>query len=173
MAAERFVPHTAPMTEIPPRDAIVYRPVASGDVPFLRYLYGTTREEELRQLPWSEEQKAEFLDMQFQAQKSHYEDYYPDCAFLVIELQGQAIGRLYIDRQADAIEIIDIALLPQYRGRGIGQALLGEILAEGKASSRKVTIYVEHFNPARHLYDRLGFQHVDTNGVYHLMEWRA
>ncbi len=36
----------------------------------------------------------------------------------------------------------------------------------------RLSIHVEHDNPARRLYDRLGFQHVDTNGVYHLMEWR-
>jgi ribosomal protein S18 acetylase RimI-like enzyme len=156
---------------LPPRDAIVYRPAVPDDVPFLRYLYGTTREEEIRPLPWSPQQKAEFLDQQFRAQKLHYEDYYPDCAFLVIELLEKAIGRLYVDRRSGTIEIIDIALLPEYRGRGIGRLLIEEILAEGKETSRKVTIYVENFNPARHLYDRLGFRHVDTNGVYHLMEW--
>ena len=46
-------------------------------------------------------------------------------------------------------------------------------MREAEASGKPVKIYVEHFNPARHLYDRLGFQHVDTNGVYHLMRWKA
>jgi ribosomal protein S18 acetylase RimI-like enzyme len=155
------------------RTSITYRPCRADDLPFLRHLYGTTREDELRVMPWSAEQKTAFLDMQFTAQKAHYDNYYPDCQFLVIELEGTAIGRLYIDRQEDDISIIDIALVPAWRGRGIGRMLLEEILAEGAATGRKVTIYVEHFNPARHLYDRLGFRHVDTNGVYHLMEWRS
>jgi len=111
--------------------------------------------------------------MQFTAQKQHYEEFYPNCKFLVIELAGERIGRLYIDRGDEDIEIVDIALLPQVRGRGIGRMLLEEILAEGRATSKAVTISVEPFNPARHLYNRLGFRHVDTNGVYHLLEWRA
>jgi len=156
---------------IPSRDAVTYRPARPEDVPFLRYLYGTTREPELRVLPWNDEQKGQFLDQQFGAQKSHYEEYYPQCEFLVIETDGKAIGRLYVDRQPEEIEIVDIALLPEYRGGGLGRILLEEILAEGRETKRSVRIYVENFNPARHLYDRLGFRHVDTNGVYHVMEW--
>ena len=122
-------------------------------------------------MPWTDEQKAAFLDMQFTAQKTHYEQYYPDCAFMVIEMDQVAIGRLYIDRADDDIRITDIALLPEFRGRGIGLMLMEEILAEGQATGKRVTIHVEHDNPARRLYDRLGFHQVDTNGVYHLMEW--
>jgi len=83
------------------------------------------------------------------------------------------VGRLAVARWQDEIRMVDIALLPQFRRRGIGRMLLEEIPEEGRATSKTVTIYVEHFNPARHLYDRLGFRHVDTNGVYHLMEWCA
>ena len=127
----------------------------------------------MRLVQWTEAEKAAFLDQQFAAQKAHYEQTYTDCQFLTIELDGERIGRLYVDRGVpDDIEIVDIALLPEHRGRGIGRMLLEEILAEGRATGKSVTIYVEHFNPARGLYDRLGFRHVDTNGVYHLMEWR-
>jgi ribosomal protein S18 acetylase RimI-like enzyme len=158
----------------PPRDAIRYRAATPDDVPFFRDLYATTRADELRVLPWTPEQKAAFVDQQFFAQKSHYATYYPDCEFLAIEIEGERAGRLYIDRSSkDNIEIVDIALWPTYRGRGIGRMLLEEILAEAQATGKTVGIYVEHFNPARRLYDRLGFCHVDTNGVYHLMEWRA
>lgn len=157
----------------PPREAIRYRPATAEDISFLRHVYGTTREEEMLRVPWTEKEKADFLDMQFAAQKQHYETYYPLCEFLVIEMEQQRIGRLYIDRGETDIEIVDIALLPDLRGRGIGRMLLEEILEEGRATGKKVGIYVEHYNPARHLYDRLGFRHVDTNGVYHKMEWSA
>ena len=158
---------------LPPRSSITFRPYLESDVPFLRHLYGTTREEEMRLVPWTPEQKTAFLDMQFAAQKAHYEEFYPACEFLVIELDGTPIGRLYIDRRDDEIRLTDIALLPEYRRRGIGQLLLEEILDEGRATNKTVTIHVEHDNPARHLYDRLGFRHLDTNGIYHFMEWRA
>jgi len=162
-----------PTTVRPPRDLLRYRAATTEDVSFLRALYGTTREEELRQMAWDDEAKARFLDHQFLAQSKHYESFYPDAEFLVIELEGERIGRLYVDRGPQTIEVIDIALMPEHRRCGIGTMLLAEILAEGQSSGKSVTIYVEHFNPARHLYDRLGFRHVDTNGVYHLMEWSA
>ena len=157
---------------IPSREAIHFRPCTPDDAPFLTYLYASTRVEELSVLAWSNEQKAQFLANQFQAQKIHYDTYYPDADFLVIESEGKPLGRLYIDRTDDMIEIVDIALLPEYRAHGLGRVLLQEILDEGQATGKKVMIYVEHNNPARHLYDRLGFQHVDTNGVYHQMEWK-
>ena len=156
----------------PTRDTIGLRPCADADAPFLRHLYGTTREEELRVVPWPEEEKRRFLDMQFVAQKTHYEAHFPTCTFLVIELAGRPIGRLYVDRGEEDIHIVDIAIVPEFRGRGVGRMLLGDILDEATASGRCVTIHVEHNNPARHLYDRLGFRHVDTSGVYDLMEWR-
>ena len=158
-------------TGVPPRSSIAFRPTVQADTPFLCHLYGTTREDEMQLVPWTPEQKAAFLDMQFHAQAAHYTEFYPQCQFLVIELEGRPIGRLYIDRGEDDIRITDIALLPEFRGRGIGRMLIKEILAEGRGTGKRVTIYVEHYNPARRLYDRLGFRHVDTNGVYHLMEW--
>ena len=139
-------------------------------MPFMREVYGSSRASEMDLVPWTDAQKREFLDMQFHAQKSHYELHYPDCDFLVIELDGAPIGRLYIDR-GDDIRITDIALLPQYQRLGIGKMLLQEILDEAQRSTRCVSLYVEHFNPVRGLYDRLGFKHVDTNGVYHRMLW--
>jgi ribosomal protein S18 acetylase RimI-like enzyme len=157
---------------IPSRERITFRPCRPDDVPFLRDLYATTREDELRLVPWTEAEKAAFVAMQFDAQKAHYENFYPDCQFLVIELDGAPIGRLYVNRDDETIGIIDIALVPDRRGQGLGRMLLEELLGEARATGRKVQIYVEHFNPARRLYDRLGFRHVDTNGVYHLMQWR-
>jgi ribosomal protein S18 acetylase RimI-like enzyme len=156
------------------RETVRFRAATEDDVPFMARLYASTREDELKVLPWTDEQKAEFLNMQFRAQKQFYERQYGDCQFLVIEDQdGTGVGRLYIDRSHDDIRIVDIALLPQWRGKGLGRELLQEILDEAAAANRAVTIHVEHFNPAMRLYERLGFRHIDTNGVYHLMEWRA
>jgi ribosomal protein S18 acetylase RimI-like enzyme len=152
-------------------DSIRFRPQNDADRPFLAMLYASTREAEMAVVPWDDEQKQKFVEWQFEAQSAHYREHYAEADFLVIEQDGTAIGRLYIDRGPLEIEIVDIALLPQYRGTGLGAGLLRDILREGEESGKPVTIYVEHFNPARHLYDRLGFQHVDTNGIYHLMKW--
>jgi ribosomal protein S18 acetylase RimI-like enzyme len=152
-------------------DSIRLRPKSPADRPFLAALYASTRVDELAITDWTDEHKVAFLNWQFDAQTIHYDEYYCEADFLIIEKDGVPIGRLYVDRGPIEIEIVDIALLPQFRGGGLGTRLLRDILREGEESGRPVRIYVENFNPARHLYDRLGFQHVDTNGVYHLMKW--
>jgi len=68
--------------------------------------------------------------------------------------------------------LIDIALLPEHRGQGVGGELMGDLLAEGEEKGLPVTIHVERFNPALRLYERLGFRHVEEQGPYYLMEWR-
>lgn len=150
---------------------ITLRPITDHDLPFLRALYGSTRQAELTAVPWNDAQKAQFLDMQFHAQHTHYQTTYPQATFDIIEKDGAAIGRLYIDPRPDEIRIVDIALLPAHQNAGIGSALLQHILDDGAANGRCVTIHVERFNPALRLYERLGFQHVADNGVYLLMSW--
>lgn len=149
------------------------RPTTATDDPFLCALYASTRTEELAPVPWTEEQKRAFLEMQFRAQSLHYSTHYASASFMVIESGGEPIGRLIVDRRPEDIRVIDISLMPEYRGRGIGTMFLRELLNEAEASSKPVSIHVEHFNPAMRLYERLGFRHIDSNGVYHRMEWRA
>jgi ribosomal protein S18 acetylase RimI-like enzyme len=154
-------------------DSIRLRPQSEADRPFLASLYASTRTQEMAMVPWSDEQKQTFLQWQFDAQTSHYDTHYEGADFLIVEREGAPIGRIYLDRRPDEIEIIDIALLPESRGAGLGSRLLRDVMQEAEAGGKSVMIYVENFNPARHLYDRLGFQHIDTNGVYHIMKWRA
>ncbi len=134
-------------------------------------VYASTRQEELVRVPWDEAQKSTFLKMQFDAQHWYYLENYPRAKFQIILREGVPIGRLYVDRRKKEIRIVDIALLPEYRRRGIGSALLKEILEEGRRINLPVTIHVEEFNPAMRLYDRLGFHKIEDKGVYHLMEW--
>ena len=152
------------------RDAIRFRPRRDDDREFLYTLYASTRAEEMKAVPWSDEQKEQFVRMQFHAQTVHYDDAYDPAGFTVIEENGRPIGRLYIDRQPDVIHIVDITLLPEKRGAGLGTVLLQEILDEGARTGAAVTIHVEHFNPALNLYRRLGFVHVASEGVYYLMK---
>jgi len=147
------------------------RPMDEADLEFLRALYASTRQEELSVVAWTDEQKSEFLRMQFEAQHVHYQQSFPDAEFLVIELEGERVGRLYVDRRDDEIRIVDIALVPAHRKRGIGSAYLRRVLSEAESTDKVVRIHVERYNPAFGLYQRLGFREIDTNGVYYLMEW--
>jgi ribosomal protein S18 acetylase RimI-like enzyme len=69
------------------------------------------------------------------------------------------------------IRVVDIAISPRFRGRGLGTLLLRRVFREGDGAGKPVSIHVEVFNPARRLYDRLGFVQKGTHGdVYILME---
>jgi ribosomal protein S18 acetylase RimI-like enzyme len=155
------------------RDSIRYRPATDADVPFMRDLYATTRDQEMNAVPWTDEEKRRFLDEQFTAQKNHYDEYYTNAEFLIIEQDGRDVGRFYFDRGDNDWCLIDIALLPELRGSGIGTMLIRELMDQAAAAGKPVSLYVEYFNPAKHLYDRLGFKPLSTNGVYYEMIWRA
>ena len=156
------------------RSKVTYRPLRpDDDRDFLYRLYASTRENEMKMVPWSDQEKEQFVRMQFEAQTQHYANYFDEKQFFIIEWEGRAVGRIYFDRQPDEISIVDITLLPELRGAGLGTILLTEVLDNAARERITVSIHVEHFNPAMHLYERLGFRHVDTNGVYHLMKWEA
>jgi ribosomal protein S18 acetylase RimI-like enzyme len=148
---------------------ITLRPVTAEDEAFLQAVYASTREHELALVPWSRDQKDVFLGQQFAAQAEHYETY-EDASFDVVELDGVPVGRLYVARWPDQIRVMDVALLPEHRAAGIGTALLRDLLAEGAESGKPVSIHVERQNPARRLYERLGFRPVEERGLYVLLE---
>jgi len=153
---------------------LTFRPIADADLPFLARVYASTRAEELATVSgWSDEQKAAFLDAQFRAQHAHYQTYYPNADWLVTAHDGEDIGRLYIERWPSQHRIIDIAFLPEHRGKGYGEALLRDLMDEAAAAGKDVSIHVEKFNPAMRLYRRLGFQTEEDKGVYDLMRWSA
>ncbi len=141
------------------------------DREFLYLLYASTREEELACVPWKEGEKDAFLRSQFHLQTAHFRNHYLDSSFQIIESDGRPIGRLYIDREGSAIHVIDIALMPENRGKGIGSWYLQAILAEASSQQRPVTLYVEKFNRVQNLYARLGFQRIEDEGVYWKLEW--
>jgi ribosomal protein S18 acetylase RimI-like enzyme len=86
-------------------------------------------------------------------------------------LNDEPVGRLYLHRRQDEIRIIDIALLTEHRGKGIGSLLMLDILEEATQAALPVRIHVERNNPALRLYQRLGFRAIADQGVYWLMEW--
>jgi GNAT superfamily N-acetyltransferase len=147
------------------------RPATDADREFLYRVYASTRAEELAIVPWDDAGKEAFLRQQFVAQDSYYRRYFPDTSFDVIVRNGVDIGRLYVDRRAEEIRVIDIALLPEHRNGGTGTVLLRRLMDEGKQSGRGLSIHVERLNPARRLYERLGFAYREDEGVYLLMEW--
>jgi ribosomal protein S18 acetylase RimI-like enzyme len=148
------------------------RPAGPEDAELLLAVYASTRAEELAAVSWSESQRAAFLRSQFVAQDAYWRAQRQNATWDVIEVDGRPAGRLYVDRLAEEIRIVDITLLAELRGAGIGAGLLAQVLDEGDAAGLPVTIHVEQSNRARHLYERLGFERIGGTGVYDLYERR-
>jgi ribosomal protein S18 acetylase RimI-like enzyme len=153
------------------------RPSTPADGELIFRIYASTRAEELAPVPWSAEQKEAFLRSQLHAQMTHYTRHYTQAAFDIVELDtadgAQPCGRLYVDRRPHELGIIDIALLPACRRCGFGTALLQDLLDEALDSGSEAVIYVESMNPARRLYERLGFEYAGEQGIYQEMRWHA
>jgi len=150
---------------------ISFRPIDDADQPFLRDLYASVRAAELAQVPWPEQAKRQFLDVQFALQHRHYLKNYGGADLLLIESDRVPIGRVYVYRAPGEIRLMEIALVGEWRGRGIGSALVGELIDEARIKNCELTLHVEPDNPAQRLYQRLGFRLIEHRGVYDFLGW--
>jgi GNAT superfamily N-acetyltransferase len=153
-----------------PEPTVELRPAGDRERAFFARVYASTREEELAQVPFSPEERAAFLAQQFASQSAHYADHYSEATTDVIVVDGDPAGRLMVMRWHDEILIVDIALLPAHRSRGIGTRVLEAIIEEAADAGSKLTIHVERMNPALRLYQRLGFEPVGDEGLYLTMQ---
>ena len=150
-----------------------FRPMQPDDDAFLCALYADTRKEELAVTGWEESQKDAFLKAQFEAQSAHYQTHYAEAEFSLILFDGQPIGRIIVYRAAQEIRLVDIALVREWRSRGVGAYLMKALMYEASAAGKPLRIHVEKFNPALNFYRRLGFVPIEDKGVYWFMEWKS
>lgn len=148
---------------------VVLRPEIECDREFLLGLYASTRAEEKALLGWPEPRWDEFIRMQFTLQHTQYRHNYRRGSFEIILVEGAPAGRFYLERGETETRVIDLALLPQYRRRGIGTTLLRTLLREAAAEGRAVSLHVERNNPVLDFYHGLGFRLAEDKGVYLLM----
>ncbi len=149
---------------------IKFRSINDNDLGFLAKVYASTRLEEVAKTGWKQEQIDEFLSMQFWAQHQFYQEQFSDADFEIVQIDGVDAGRLYLEQREDEVRIVDIALLPEFRGTGFGSKLLNDVIGEAFKKNKAVRIHVEKNNPALNLYQRLGFRQIEDKGVYLLME---
>jgi ribosomal protein S18 acetylase RimI-like enzyme len=155
--------------------SVTLRQVNELDGELLFEIFSSTRENEMKMVSfWTDEQKNMFLRQQFMAQHSYYQYTFTKSNFWIIEQHNTPIGRLYFDtEQSDYFKIIDISILPNYRGKGTGENLLRDILSLASDKNKTVRIHVENHNPAKRLYEKIGFKTIDTGDVYTEMEWKT
>jgi GNAT superfamily N-acetyltransferase len=150
--------------EVTTRDGVTVRlqPADGIDEPFLHRLYADRRAPELALVGWSTEQCAAFVDMQFRAQQQGYAGAFPDAEHWIVLVDERPVGRLLVDRRQTDHRVVDLVILSEWRGRGIGTALMHEVLDDARVASVPVGLAVAPNEP--HLvrwYGRLGFSVVD------------
>lgn len=173
------------MSVLTQNQALSIRPASVADEPFLYALYASTRAAELASWGWDAALQTQFLQLQFRAQQQHYAAY-PNPVHWVIEHHApngqspaaaiqqlvQPIGRVLLSFCSDEIRLVDISLLPDFRNRGIGAALVGWVQAQARAEGKAVRLHVTPANRARNLYERMGFRLVEDRQSHLLLEWR-
>ena len=160
-------------TQNPTAEHISLRPVTADDREFLLRVYECSREIELSMVPWDAATRRAFVEHQFDAQSSYYSSEYQDPVHHVIKLADEPVGRLYVNRTDTEIAILDITVLSQYRGRGIGSSIVGDLLDEARRSDKSVQVYAETFNPSQEFFTKRGFKIENNDGVNLKLVWNG
>lgn len=151
---------------------IALRPVVMpDDEDFLIKVYFSTRED-LDALPIDVEQKNMIKRMQYEAQKNHYSDNYPNAAHDIVLFDNKEIGRLMSERKDKELLGVDLAILPEYRNLGIGTYLLQNLIDEAVNTNRVFSLHVLKNSTAIRLYTRLGMVVTGDIGTHFQMERR-
>jgi len=151
---------------------IELKAITNADEPFLYEVYSSTRKQEVDLWGWSVEQKQIFLTMQWRAQQASYNRQFPTASNYMIVVDKQCVGRLLIAEMVDYHHLIDISILPTYQSKGIASSIIAGLLQKAREGNKAVLLRVFHTNPARRLYERLGFQVVSENELYLTMRWQ-
>lgn len=147
------------------------RPATDADLPFLSALYGSTRANELATTGWPEATKALFVVQQFSGQHGEYLQRFPELERCIIEAGGSAIGRIYVNLTGATCHLVDISMMPEFRGCGRGTALIADLMAHAARATKPVTLSVLASNPAARLYARMRFRFTEKTDAYSKMKW--
>ncbi|MEL7091705.1 MAG: GNAT family N-acetyltransferase [Pseudomonadota bacterium] len=156
-----------------PKGQVSFRIIENDDQPFLFRLFCSTRAPEMDALiGWGDGDKQHFLEGQFAAQTQGYATNFIGAVHRIIQLDGVDVGRLIVNRADDHMRIIDLSLVPEARGKGLGTDILRSLLNEAHGGKVPVRLAVTPDNPAARLYVRHGFVARETRGYHVEMEWR-
>lgn len=151
---------------------VTRRPATTEDEPFLRRLITATVAEELQAHLWPQAQRESLLQLQYTVRRQGVRANYPNAVQEIILLDDAPAGYMVVARSTDEILLVDIAVLGEHRGSGVGTAVLRELCAESDGTGKSVNLSVNVTNRAIRLYERLGFERTGGDEVQHLMRRR-
>jgi len=155
------------------KDKVKLRVALPEEEDTLYSLFVSTRKNEFAILELDEQQIEGLLRMQYDAQKASYQQQFPNANYEIIMYEGVGIGRLITEVQQEVTRLIDIFILPEYRGRGICTVLLRELQRIALELRLPIELNVLMGNPAQRLYERCGFVVMDETSPYLLMIWEV
>lgn len=162
-----------PALAVPAIGQISLRPSAPADEAFLFNAYIASRDDEMAHVGWAAATKTAFLHSQFIAQQQHYLAHYDNAVCYVVQLGAQSVGVMWVARWPTEIRLMDMALLREFRNRGIGAYLLSDLIAEARREGKTIVLHTGEGNAASaRFYTRHGFQRISSDGVYARMEWQ-
>lgn len=89
----------------------------------------------------------------------------------IIVVGDQDVGELTLEERNDELYLKGIYIVPAYQNRGVGTAVLHHLLAQAQTRRQPVTLRVFKMNPARQLYERLGFIIIGESEPYYMMKY--
>jgi len=154
-------------------ESITLRPAIDDDQDFLLELYKSSRGDDLRELGWDEDRVSEFLEMQYEAHRNFLRNDHSAADDQIVLLDGTAVGHLCIEHRPHEIRLVDVALIPEHRNRGVGALLIQQVQEQSAAARRPLRLQVIRFNRAAGLFERMGFRRTSETGTHFQMEWLA
>ncbi len=147
------------------------RPAGRDDERFLFDVFATTWADEVAALP-DPKLAAHVLRIQHTAQERRFDGRHPGCERFVVLHDGEPVGRLYLHIDDTMVHAVDMTLLPEFRSRGIGTRIVGDLLGLAREKGQSVTLRVPRRNPrAATLYRALGFRLVTVDDLDSYFEW--
>lgn len=102
-------------------------------------------------------------------QSSGFWKHHPLEEFQVVVVGSTRAGAMHVQEQESLNVIRMIFLVPEFQGSGIGSQLLRGEVARAQELAKQLHLKVIKINPAKRLYDRLGFSIIEEDSVsYHM-----
>jgi ribosomal protein S18 acetylase RimI-like enzyme len=150
---------------------VMLRPESPQDEPFLRRLIHASIAGELGASQWPEPMRTHLLSVQYTARRQLHRANFPAAASYVVVADGADAGWTVVTTMPHEIQLVEIMILPELRGKGIGTAAIRQVLASAAAAGKPVRLNVNVTNHAAiGLYQRLGFRRIEGDEVQHVME---
>ena len=141
---------------------ITFRKATESDIPFLLELRSTTMNPHIQSagLPIGDTSHLERIHYRF------------DCA-IIIELELRRIGLFKVVKEGSLWDLVQIQFLPEFQGRGFGKKIISELIDEAQHHNASVKLSVFKKNPAKKLYDSLGFITIEETEASYEMQTTA